>query len=207
MWNYEKRLQYPVKIKNPDPKMAMVIISQFGGPDGELAASMRYLSQRYAMPYREVAGLLTDIGTEELNHMEMVSTIVHQLTRNLSPEEIKNSGFANYYVDHTLGIWPQAAGGVPFNANQFQSKGDPITDLHEDLAAEQKARTTYDNILRLIKDPDVCDPIRFLRQREIVHFQRFGEGLRIVQDNLDAKNFYAINPAFGNPCNNSCKGN
>ncbi len=207
MWNYEKRLQYPVNIKNPDPKMAMVIISQFGGPDGELAASMRYLSQRYVMPYREVAGLLTDIGTEELNHMEMVSTIVHQLTRNLTPEEIKNSGFANYYVDHTLGIWPQAAGGVPFNANQFQSKGDPITDLHEDLAAEQKARTTYDNILRLIKDPDVCDPIRFLRQREIVHFQRFGEGLRIVQDNLDAKNFYALNPAFANPCHNSCKAN
>lgn len=205
MWNYEKRLQYPVNIKNPDPKMAMVIISQFGGPDGELAASMRYLSQRYVMPYREVAGLLTDIGTEELAHMEMVSTIVHQLTRNLTPEEIKNSGFANYYVDHTLGIWPQAAGGVPFNANQFQSKGDPITDLHEDLAAEQKARTTYDNILRLVKDPDVCDPIRFLRQREIVHFQRFGEGLRIVQDNLDSKNFYALNPAFANPCNSSCK--
>lgn len=200
MWNYEKRLQYTVKIKNPDPKMAMVIISQFGGPDGELAASMRYLSQRYVMPYREVAGLLTDIGTEELAHMEMVSTIVHQLTRNLTPEEIKSSGFANYYVDHTLGLWPQAAGGIPFNACEFQSKGDPITDLHENMAAEQKARTTYDNILRLVKDPDVCDPIRFLREREIVHFQRFGEGLRIVQDNLDSKNFYAVNPAFTNPC-------
>ena len=204
MWNYEKRLQYPVKIKNPDPKLAMVIISQFGGPDGELAASMRYLSQRYTMPYREVAGLLTDIGTEELAHMEMISTIVHQLTRNLTPEEIKNAGFANYYVDHTLGLWPQAAGGIPFNACEFQSKGDPITDLHEDLAAEQKARTTYDNILRLVKDPDVCDPIRFLRAREIVHFQRFGEGLRIVQDNLDSKNFYAVNPAFANPCS-TCK--
>lgn len=207
MWNYEKRLQYPVNIKNPDPKMAMVIISQFGGPDGELAASMRYLSQRYVMPYREVAGLLTDIGTEELAHMEMVSTIVHQLTRNLTPEQIKSSGFANYYVDHTLGLWPQAAGGVPFNANQFQSKGDPITDLHENMAAEQKARTTYDNILRLVKEPDICDPIRFLREREIVHFQRFGEGLRIVQDNLDARNFYAMNPAFENPCSNSCKAN
>lgn len=205
MWNYEKRLQYPVKIKNPDPKMAMVIISQFGGPDGELAASMRYLSQRYVMPYREVAGLLTDIGTEELAHMEMISTIVHQLTRNMTPEEIKNSGFANYYVDHTLGLWPQAAGGIPFNACEFQSKGDPITDLHENMAAEQKARTTYDNILRLVKDPDICDPIRFLREREIVHFQRFGEGLRIVQDNLDSKNFYAVNPAFTNPCSNSCK--
>jgi len=200
MWNYEKRLQYPIKIKNPDPKLAMVIMSQFGGPDGELAASMRYLSQRYVMPYREVAGLLTDIGTEELAHMEMISTIVHQLTRNLTPEEIKSSGFANYYVDHTLGLWPQSAGGVPFNACEFQSKGDPITDLHEDMAAEQKARSTYDNILRLVKDPDVCDPIRFLREREIVHFQRFGEGLRIVQDNLDSRNFYAFNPAFTNPC-------
>lgn len=136
--------------------------------------------------------------------MEMISTIVHQLTRNLTPEEIKNTGFANYYVDHTLGLWPQAAGGIPFNACEFQSKGDPITDLHEDLAAEQKARTTYDNILRLVKDPDVCDPIRFLRAREIVHFQRFGEGLRIVQDNLDSKNFYAVNPAFANPCS-TCK--
>ena len=189
MWNYEKRLQYPVKIKNPDPKMAMVIISQFGGPDGELAASMRYLSQRYVMPYREVAGLLTDIGTEELAHMEIVCAIVHQLTRNLSPEDIKKSGFDTYYVDHTLGLWPQAASGTPFSATVFQSKGDPITDLNEDMAAEQKARTTYDNILRLVKDPDICDPIRYLREREIVHYQRFGEGLRIVQDNLNSKNF------------------
>lgn len=180
MWNYEKRLQYPINITKSNPKMAMVIISQFGGPDGELAASMRYLSQRYAMPYREVAGLLTDIGTEELAHMEMISTIVHQLTRDLTPEEIENTGFANYYVDHTIGLWPQAAGGIPFNACEFQSKGDAITDLVEDLAAEQKARSTYDNILRLVKDPEVCDPIRFLRQRELVHFQRFGEAKREV---------------------------
>ena len=196
MWNYEKRLQFPVKITQPNAKLAQVIMSQFGGPDGELAASMRYLSQRYAMPYNEVAGLLTDIGTEELAHLEMVSTIVHQLTKNLSMEEIEKSGFANYYVDHTVGIWPQAAGGIPFNACEFQSKGDPITDLVEDMAAEQKARSTYDNILRLIKDPDVCEPIRFLRAREVVHFQRFGEALRIVQDKLDSKNFYAFNPAF-----------
>ncbi len=196
MWNYEKRLQYPINITQTNPKIAQVIISQFGGPDGELAASMRYLSQRYTMPYREVAGLLTDIGTEELAHMEMISTIVHQLTRNLSPEEIKASGFDKYYVDHTLALWPQAAGGIPFNACEFQSKGDPITDLTEDLAAEQKARTTYDNILRLVKDPEVCDPIRFLRAREIVHFQRFGEGLRKVQEDLDSKNFYAYNPEF-----------
>ena len=195
MWNYEKRLQYPVKIKNPDPKMAMVIISQFGGPDGELAASMRYLSQRYVMPYREVAGLLTDIGTEELAHMEIVCAIVHQLTRNLSPEDIKKSGFDTYYVDHTLGLWPQAASGTPFSATVFQSKG---------MAAEQKARTTYDNILRLVKDPDICDPIRYLREREIVHYQRFGEGLRIVQDNLNSKNFYAFNPAFTNPKSSDC---
>ena len=196
MWNYEKRLQYPVNITQTNPQIAQVIISQFGGPDGELAASMRYLSQRYTMPYREVAGLLTDIGTEELAHLEIVGSIVHQLTKNLTPEEIKASGFDKYYVDHTLALWPQAAGGVPFNANQFQSKGDPITDLFEDMAAEQKARTTYDNILRLVKDPEVADPIRFLRAREIVHFQRFGEGLRIVQENLDSRNFYASNPAF-----------
>lgn len=196
MWNYEKRLQYPVNITQTNPQMAQVIISQFGGPDGELAASMRYLSQRYTMPYKEVAGLLTDIGTEELAHLEMVSSIVYQLTKDLTPEEIKASGFDKYYVDHTLALWPQSAGGVPFNACEFQSKGDPITDLFEDLAAEQKARSTYDNILRLVKDPEVADPIRFLRAREIVHFQRFGEGLRIVQENLDSKNFYAANPAF-----------
>lgn len=196
MWNYEKRLQYPVNITQTNPQIAQVIISQFGGPDGELSASMRYLSQRYTMPYREVAGLLTDIGTEELAHMEMICTIVYQLTKDLCPEEIKASGFDKYYVDHTLALWPQAAGGIPFNACEFQSKGDPITDLTEDLAAEQKARSTYDNILRLVKDQEVADPIRFLRAREIVHFQRFGEGLRIVQDHLDSKNFYAANPAF-----------
>lgn len=178
MWNYEKRLEYPVNITKTNPQIAQVIISQFGGPDGELAASMRYLSQRYTMPYKEAAGVLTDIGTEELAHMEIVSTIVYQLTKNLTPEEIKASGFDKYYVDHTLALWPQAAGGIPFNACEFQSKGDPITDLFEDLAAEQKARTTYDNILRLVKDPEVCDPIRFLRAREVVHFQRFGEANR-----------------------------
>lgn len=196
MWNYEKRLQYPIKITQTNPKAAQIIISQFGGPDGELAASMRYLSQRYTMPYGEVTGLLTDIGTEELAHMEMICTIIYQLTKDLSMEEIKASGFDKYYVDHTLALWPQAAGGTPFTATFFQSKGDPITDLTEDLAAEQKARTTYDNILRAIHDPEICDPIRFLRAREIVHFQRFGEALRIVQDNLDSNNFYIMNPEF-----------
>lgn len=198
MWNYEKRLQFPVNVKNPSAKLAQVIISQYGGPDGEMGASMRYLSQRYATPYREVAGLLTDIGTEELAHLEMVAAIVTQLTKNLSMEEIEKSGFDKYYVDHTLGIWPQAAGGVPFNACEFQSKGDIITDLNEDMAAEQKARTTYDNILRLVDDPDVREPIKFLREREIVHYQRFGEALRITLDKLNEKNFYAFNPGFDN---------
>ena len=172
-----------------------------------MGASMRYLSQRFAMTNRIAMGTLTDIGTEELGHLEMVATIVHQLTRNLSMEEIEKSGFAPYYVDHTVGIWPQAAGGIPFNACEFQSKGDPITDLFEDMAAEQKARTTYDNILRLIDDPDVIAPIKFLRAREIVHFQRFGEVLRSVQEDLDSNNFYAFNPAFDMPCKASCKDN
>lgn len=176
MWNYEKRLQYPIKITQPNAKLAQFIMSQYGGPDGEIGASMRYLSQRFTMPNQMSAAVLTDIGTEELAHLEMVSTIVHQLTRNLSMEEIEKSGFGPYYIDHTVGIWPQAAGGVPFNACEFQSKGDPITDLFENLAAEQKARSTYDNILRTVKDiPEIADPIRFLRAREVVHFQRFGE--------------------------------
>ena len=200
MWNYEKRLQFPINITQTNAQIAQVIISQYGGPDGEMGASMRYLSQRFSMPYREVGGLLTDIGTEELAHLEMVATIVHQLTDGISVEEVKTSGFDKYYVDHTTGIWPQAAGGIPFNACEFQSKVDPITDLVEDMAAEQKARTTYDNILRLVKDPDVCEPIKFLREREIAHFQRFGEALRIVQDHLDSRNFYALNPAFDKPC-------
>lgn len=175
MWNYEKRLQFPINIKKPDARAAKVIISQYGGPDGELSASMRYLSQRFSMTNRMAMGALTDIGTEELAHLEMVGTIVHQLTRNLSMEEIEKAGFAPYYVDHTVAVWPQAAGGIPFNACEFQCKGDPITDLFEDMAAEQKARTTYDNILRLVDDPDIIEPIKFLRAREIVHFQRFGE--------------------------------
>ena len=199
MWTYEKKLQYPVKIKNPNPAIAKVVITQYGGPDGELGAAMRYLSQRYTMPYKEAIGVLNDVGTEELAHMEMVSTIVHQLTRNMTMEQIKQAGWDTYFVDHTAGIWPQAASGMPFSSVAFASKGDAITDLVEDMAAEQKARTTYDNILRLVDDPDVKDPIRFLREREIVHFQRFGEALRVVQDNLDSKNFYAFNPEFDRP--------
>ena len=196
MWTYDKKLQYPVKIARTNPATAKIIMAQLGGPDGELAASQRYLSQRYAMPVKEVKGILTDIGTEEMAHMEIVSAIIHQLTRDMTPEQIKKAGFSEYFVNHTAGIWPSDATGVPFTSAYFQSKGDPITDLNEDLAAEQKARTTYDNILRLVDDPDVRDPIKFLREREIVHYQRFGESLRKIIDKLDSKNFYAINPAF-----------
>lgn len=196
MFVYEKKLQYPVKITNPNPKYAQIIISQYGGPDGELGASLRYLSQRYSMPFPELKGLLTDIGVEELGHLEMIGAIVYQLTRNLSPDEIKRSGFDTYFVDHTTGVYPTAASGLPWTAASMQSKGDLITDLAEDMAAEQKARTTYDNILRLVDDPDVREPIKFLREREIVHFQRFGEGLRLATDKMDCKNFYAFNPSF-----------
>lgn len=196
MWNYEKRLQYPVNIKNTCPKTAQYIISQYGGPDGELAASLRYLSQRYTMPCKEVGGLLTDIGTEELAHMEIICAMVYQLTRNLTIEQAKTAGFDAYYIDHTGGIWPQAAGGIPFTATEFQSKGDAITDLFENMAAEQKARTTYDNILRFSTDPDVIAPITFLRAREVVHFQRFGEALEKIKGQLDSKNFYFYNPEF-----------
>ncbi len=201
MFNYEKRLQFPVKIKNPNPKYAKIILSQYGGPDGELAASLRYLTQRFSMPYDELKGLLTDIGTEELAHLEMVGAIVHQLTRNLTEEEIKKSGYEAFFVDHTAAVYPSSAAGVPFTAAYIQSKGDVITDMTENLAAEQKARTTYDNILRLVDDPDVREPIKFLRAREIVHFQRFGEGLRLATDKLDEKNFYAFNPSFDKNCN------
>lgn len=161
---------------------------------------MRYLSQRYTMPYNAVAGLLTDIATEELGHLEMISSIVHQLTQNLNAEQLEKAGFMPYYIEHTLGIYPCSSAGDPFNAGAFQSKGDAITDLVEDMAAEQKARTTYDNILRLVDDPEVRDPIVFLREREIVHFQRFGEALRIVTEQMDSKNFYAFNPEFDKAC-------
>ena len=196
MWQYEKKLQYPVKIKTPNPAAAKVIISQFGGPDGELGAAMRYLSQRYVAPCPEVKAILNDVGTEELGHMEMVCAVIYQLTKNLTPKEIKASGFDTYFVDHTTGLYPIAASGTPFSAEVFQSTGDPIANLTEDLAAEQKARLSYDNILRLVDDPDVRDVIKFLRAREIVHFQRFGEALRLVTDQLNAKNFYAFNPSF-----------
>lgn len=196
MFMYDKKLQYPIKVTTPNPKLASFIISQYGGPDGELGASLRYLSQRYSMPYPELKALLTDIGTEELGHLEMVGTLVHQLTRNLSDKEIKEGNFGAYFVDHTTGVYPTAASGFPWSAASMAVKGDVLADLTEDLAAEQKARATYDNILRLADDPDVKDVIRFLREREIVHFQRFGEGIRLAKEKMDQKNVYFTNPSF-----------
>ena len=196
MFIYNKKLQFPVKIAKTDPKLASIIISQYGGPDGELGASLRYLSQRFSMPFPEVQGLLTDIGTEELGHLEMVGAIVHQLTRNLTDSQIENSSFAPYFVDHSAGVYPTAASGFPYSAASMQVKGDPIADLTEDLAAEQKARVTYDNILRLSDDPDVNEVIKFLRQREVVHFQRFGEAMQLVRERLNQKNVYAMNPSL-----------
>ena len=196
MFVYEKKLQYPVKIARPNPKLAGIVITQYGGPDGELGASLRYLSQRFSIPYPELKGLLTDIGTEELGHLEMIGAIVHQLTRNLTEEQQRESGFAPYFVDHTTSVYPQAASGTPWSAATMQVKGDPLTDLVEDMAAEQKARTTYDNILRLSDDPDVNDVIKFLRAREVVHFQRFGEAVQKLREKLDEKNIYYMNPAI-----------
>lgn len=202
MFVYEKELQYPVRIRKPDQRMASVIISQYGGPDGELGASLRYLSQRYSMPCNELKGLLTDIGTEELGHLEMVGSMIHQLTRDLTDCQIQDSAFAPYFTDHGLGVYPQFASGQPYHAAAMAVKGDPITDLHEDLAAEQKARTTYENLILLADDPDVIDVLRFLRAREIVHYQRFAEALAMVQDRLNEKNFYAFNPMLQCDCKN-----
>ena len=196
MFSYSKKLQYPVKIDKVNPRLAGIIITQYGGPDGELGASLRYLSQRFSMPFDELKGLLTDIGTEELGHLEMVGAIVHQLTRNLKDSQIQDQVFAPYFVDHAAGVYPTAASGFPWSAASMQVKGDPMADLTEDLAAEQKARATYDNILRLSDDPDVNDVIKFLREREIVHFQRFGEGLELLRQKLNQKNVYYMNPAF-----------
>lgn len=196
MFSYEKKLQYPVRIKNPNPQLARIILTQYGGPDGELSASLRYLTQRYSMPFDDLKGLLTDIGTEELGHLEMIGAIVHQLTRNMKGGQYKDPAFAPFFTDHTAGVYPAAASGTPWSAAAIQIKGDPMTDLTEDMGAEQKARTTYDNILRLSDDPDVNDVIKFLREREVVHFQRFGEAIQLLRDKLNQKNVYYMNPAF-----------
>ncbi|MBQ7801826.1 MAG: manganese catalase family protein [Oscillospiraceae bacterium] len=196
MFSYEKKLQYPVKIANPNPQLAKIVLTQYGGPDGELGASLRYLSQRYSMPFDELKGLLTDIATEELGHLEMVGAIVHQLTRNMKDSQMKDPAFAPYFVDHTAAVYPQSAGGTPWSAATMQVKGDPMTDLVENMAAEQKARTTYDNILRLSDDPDVNDVIKFLRAREVVHFQRFGEACQLLREKLNQKNVYYMNPSI-----------
>lgn len=192
MWEYQKTLQFPINIKNPNPKLAAFIVSQYGGPDGEMAASLRYLSQRYAMKDEVVKGLLTDIGTEELAHLEMVGTIVHQLSKNATTTEIENSPMGPYFIDHGRGVYPANASGVPFTAAYIASKSDVIANLVEDLAAEQKARAVYDNILRVSDDPDVNKVIKFLRQREITHFQRFGEALDRVQNQSDCKTIKGI---------------
>lgn len=196
MFAYSKKLQYPVKIDRPNPRLASIIISQYGGPDGELGASMRYLSQRYSMPFDEQKALLTDIGVEELSHLEIVAAIVHQLTRKLKEKDIEGTPFEQYFVDHTAGVYPTFASGTPWTAATIAVKGDPIADLTEDMGAEQKARVTYDNILRLSDDPDVNDVIKFLREREVVHFQRFGESMQQLREKLNQKNVYAMNPAF-----------
>ena len=196
MFVYEKKLQYPVRITRPDPRMAAAIISQYGGPDGELAASLRYLSQRFSMPDAKLKALLTDIGVEELGHLEIVGAMVYQLTKGMCESDLKKGGFDAYFTDHALGVFPQSAGGHPFTSAYIGVKGDPITELHENLAAEQKARTTYENLLHLADDPDVKDVLRYLRQREIVHYQRFAEALGMVREGLDECNFYAFNPAL-----------
>jgi spore coat protein JC len=189
MWAYQKSLQYPVRIMRPDPRMAKLIITQYGGPDGELGASLRYLSQRYAMPIDIARATLNDVGTEELGHFEMIGTMVRQLLEGATCEQIKAAG-GDYFVEHGNGVFPVNASGVPFSATVFQSKGDPMADIYEDLAAEQKARATYEYLIQMADDPDVIEPLKFLREREVVHFQRFGETLEALRDHMEKKSFY-----------------
>lgn len=194
MYHYVKSLQYPINITHKNPKLAKVIISQYGGPDGELGASLRYLSQRFSMPDKKGKAILNDIGTEELSHLEMIGTILHQLTNGATPEEMKAAGLDSYYTDHGWGVYPQAAAGYPYTAASLQVKGDPIADLTEDLAAEQKARATYEKLIDLCKDDkEVVDILKYLREREIVHFQRFGETLNDIQEKLYQRNKFYLN--------------
>ncbi len=194
MWTYNKFLQYPINIKKKNPMLAKYIITQYGGPDGEIGAALRYLSQRFDMPDQTSKAILNDIGTEELAHLEMVGTMVHQLTKDCTIEEIEKSGLAEYYTDHGLDVYPQSAGGMAFNAVAFACKGDPIANLQENMAAESKARATYEKLIDLCRDDkDVLDPLRYLREREVVHFQRFGEALNSVQEALSKKKCYMNN--------------
>jgi spore coat protein JC len=190
MWVYQKNLEFPIRIMKPDPRMATLVITQYGGPDGELGASLRYLSQRYAMPIDQAKATLNDIGTEELAHFEMVGTMVRQLLEGATTEQIKAAGAGGYYADHGRGVYPVNGSGVPFSATVFQSKGDPITDIYEDLAAEQKARSTYEYLMNMADDPDVIAPLKFLREREVVHFQRFGETLELLREDKAGKKYY-----------------
>lgn len=190
MWIYEKKLQYPVKIKKTNPRLGKLIIEQYGGPDGELGAAIRYLSQRYTMVTPQAIATLNDIGTEELAHLEMIGAIVTQLTRGATRLQLEEAGLDPNYVNHGLAIFPQSAGGIPWTASYIQSKGDPVTDLYENMAAEQKARSTYEYLLDFIDDPEVANPIKFLREREVVHMQRFGECLRYVEEYMDSKRMF-----------------
>ena len=187
MWMYEKRLEYPVRVNGPDARLAKNIITQYGGPDGELAASLRYLTQRYTMPLPQAKAVLTDIGTEELAHMEIVATLVYNLLKDAPLDDIKKVGLDGYYADHGRAVYFVNAAGMPWTASYIQSKGDPVTDLHENMAAEQKARSTYEYLINLSDDPGVTDALKFLREREVVHFQRFGETLDLVQHFLNSR--------------------
>lgn len=190
MWVYDKKLQYPVRVDTTNPALASMILEQFGGPDGELSAGIRYLTQRWTMPTNQAKGILTDIGTEELAHWEIIGSIVWKLVKDAPVSQIKGTPFEAHYVNHGKSPYPHDAAGAPWIAGYIQSKGDPVADLHEDMAAEQKARATYEYLIRVSDDPGVNDALRFLREREIVHFQRFGEALRIVQDDMNTKSFY-----------------
>ena len=198
MWIYEKKLQFPVKITTPDARLAKIMIEQYGGADGELGAVLRYLSQKFSMVTPEAKATLNDIATEELAHLEMMGTIVHQLTQGLTKDQILAAGLDPYYVNHGLGVYPSSAAGVPFTAAYLQSKGDPITDLYEDMAAEQKAKSTYEYLIDMTDNPEVLAPLRFLREREIVHFQRFGEALDIARDYLNQQHYFFMQ---NNGCN------
>jgi spore coat protein JC len=180
MWIYEKKLEHPVKVMKKDLRMAKVLVAQYGGPDGELAAALRYLNQRYTMPTGKTKAILNDIGTEELAHVEMIASMIYQLMKDATIEELREAGLDSHYTQHGRALFPTDANGVPFTAAYFQALGDPITDLHEDMAAEQKAKATYEHLIAQTDDPGLVDALKFLWAREIVHYQRFGEALQDV---------------------------